>query len=221
MKTLMAFCFALFLIVGCKDKASDKEVEKTTDTATAAQADTSATTAVQPGSDSFDISSVPVSDKTLGDFPFFSVPEGMSYQVEQDKKLHRTYFGVKGKLIPLEGRTFAALVHSKSGSSADFEPLVFEKHYDDLIKSAGGVLISNTKVASAEIQRVGQDELFKYRNVADIYNDPVKCYLVRRANGEIWVQIASNSAAGSITVIQKGELDKNTVAPQAPAEKKD
>ena len=221
MRKLIIICLALGLSTACKQTAKDKETETTANAETAGRADSTTNRAPASEGKSFDINSVPISNKDIGTFPFFGAPEGMSYQVENDKQFHRTYFGINGKLVPIEGRTYAAAVRSESNSSKDFEPLLFEKNYDNLITSVGGVLVSNTKVESAEIERVGRDELFKYHGVADIYNDPVKTYLIRRADAEIWVQLSFNTAAGSITVVQKGDMKQSASIIQAPEIKKD
>jgi hypothetical protein len=216
MRKLIIIISAVLLTTACKDSKEEKP-EATTE---AAQSETPKTTETPDEAKSFDINSVPVSDKDMGAFPYFGVPEGLTYQVEHDKKFHRTYFGINGKLVPIEGRTFAARVFSKSNSSKDFEPLAFEKNYDNLITSVGGVLVSKGKVEKGEKDRVGSDEYFKYGSISDISNEPVQTYLIRRPDAEIWVQLSFNSSAGEITVVQKGEMKQTASIIQATEIKK-
>jgi len=209
MKTPIVIISALLLTTACKETTKEKDGDAVT---ASASRDTAKAAGGAEGNQSvsttkpFDISTVPVSDKELGQFPYFGVPENMVYQEEQNKKFHRSYLGVNGKLVPVEGRTFAAYVFAKSRSSSEFEPLAFENNYDNLIKSVGGILVSNQKIEPEEIERVGKDELFKYHSVADIYNEAVKTYAIRRVDGEIWVQLSFHNAAGNIIVVQKGEM---------------
>ncbi|GAA0539858.1 OmpA family protein [Chitinophaga japonensis] len=199
------FLFSALFILACNSNnknGQQQDADTTAGTGTAGEAQ--ATTA--PQGQAFDINSIPVSDKDLGAFPYFSTPEGFRYQVEEDKEFHRIYHFVDNKLVPVEGRTFTAYIFHDEAKRKEFEPLLFERNYDNLIKSLGGVLVAEGHIPPSELERLGRDELYKYHGPADIWNDDVKTYVIRKPGAEIWVQTSHNTAGGSIVVSQKGEM---------------
>lgn len=80
---------SLFILSCNKKKAEDSNV--TQDSIKTEEKSTSPTT-----SSAFNIDAVPVSDKNIGDFPFFNMPEGL---VSQNKPIEKKYDKVFFRLV--------------------------------------------------------------------------------------------------------------------------
>lgn len=178
---------------------------------------TEATAADQPESDqpgetadpdtqaSFDISSIPVSDHNLGEFPFFSFPEGMTNQNRPvERKFDRLFFAIDGTMTPLEGRVWKTNVTMERGSTDAWSLPYFEKSYDEAIKAVGGVKIYDGGISREEYNRynelatyLGEDGSIGYTG------QTIKVYAIRRGDGgDVYIQLTGNTAAGKINVLQ-------------------
>jgi len=161
----------------------------------------------------FDINSVPVSDKDLGEFPFFSLPKGLE---EQNKAIKRSFdmlfFPIDGVMIPIEGKVWKSYIVKAENSEEDWSLPYFLKSYDEAITSNGGVKIYEGRVAKEEIEKVkDKATYFGEEGSVDYWNESVKTYLIRRANGDdIYIQISGNSASGQLQILQKAAL-KQTI----------
>jgi outer membrane protein OmpA-like peptidoglycan-associated protein len=164
-------------------------------------------------SDKFDINSVPVSDKELGEFPFFSLPEGVE---EQNKAIKRSFdmlfFPIDGVMTPIEGKVWKSNIVKARKSEESWSLPYFLKSYDEIITSVGGVKIFDARVAKDELDRVKeQATYFGEEGSIDYWNDPVRVYLIRRANGDdIYIQISGNTSSGYVQILQKAPL-KQTI----------
>jgi outer membrane protein OmpA-like peptidoglycan-associated protein len=164
-------------------------------------------------SDKFDINSVPVSDKELGEFPFFSLPEGVE---EQNKAIKRSFdmlfFPIDGVMTPIEGKVWKSNIVKVRKSEESWSLPYFLKSYDEIITSVGGVKIFDARVAKDELDRVKEKATyFGEEGSMDYWNDPVRVYLIRRANGDdIYIQISGNTSSGYLQILQKAPL-KQTI----------
>ncbi|MET0466350.1 MAG: OmpA family protein [Chitinophagaceae bacterium] len=192
----------LSLAVACNN--AGKQNETTTDTAqrTAETPKEDATPATSTSS--FNINDIPVSDKELGAFPFFSFPEGLkSMNKPVERKFDQLFFAIEGKMIPLEGRVWKANVSEEN--TGDWSEAFFNKSYDDAIKAAGGVKIFDGTITNEEYARyspgasyLGEDGSIGYAQ------ENIKTYVIRRTNGgDVYIQFSSNNAYGRINILQQ------------------
>ncbi len=145
----------------------------------------------------FDIQSVPVSDKPLGDFPYFSLPAG--YENPNNPKpvidMDRVPFWTGDRLEWVEGRAFQSLIHAVKGKA--FSPFEVERNIEQLITSVGGVKVTDSRIPQDVLDSLEDSYTVRYSaGHGDIYNNPTQTYLVRRADREIWVHLVTNSASG-------------------------
>lgn len=167
----------------------------------------------QSSTSRFDINTVAVSDKNLGDFPFFNIPEDIEIQNKPlQKKFDRLFFPINGVMQPIEGKVWKASLVGKTGTSDSWSLIYFEKSYDEAIKAVGGVKIFEGKVSQEELDRIEeQATYFGEEGSLDYWNDVVKVYIIRRANGEdIYIQFAGNTSTGKLQILQK-EAFKQTI----------
>ncbi len=159
----------------------------------------------------FDLNSIAASDTDLGEFPYFSAPEGAQYinGGGKEKNFERSQVAVDGKLMPVEGPWFGAYLGAKAGTpwSAHF----VEKSYDDIITSLGGVRIFHGRVERTDVERVkALNQLTSSQGNFDYWNkDPISTYVIRRANGAaVYIQVQTNSASGRLQVAQQGKFEQ-------------
>lgn len=161
----------------------------------------------------FDINSIAISDKELGEFPFFSLPKGLQ---EQNKPIKRSFdmlfVPINGIMTPMEGKVWKSYIVKAEDSDEDWSLPYFLKSYDEAITSYGGVKIFDGKVSQQEIDRIKeQATYFGEEGSIDYWNEVVKTYLIRRNNGEdIYIQISGNTAGGQLQILQKAPL-KQTI----------
>lgn len=198
-----ALVSVLILAVACNKK-------ETTVVATATDSTATITT---PSAKAFDINTVPVSDKELGDFPFFTFPQELQAQNPPLQKLYdEIYFPIDDKFVPVEGKSFKSYVVKAENSQNAWLLPYFLKSYDEAIIASGGVKIYDGKMPQAELDLL--KEKAKYlgeQGSIDYWNVPVRTYLIRRANGnDVYVQVSGDTGSGSIQILQK-EAFKQTI----------
>ncbi|MDR3324184.1 MAG: OmpA family protein, partial [Zoogloeaceae bacterium] len=167
--------------------------------------------AEEPGAPTgFDINQIPLTDKDIGAFPFFTPPEGYKYENVKTKDFDRYYFAVREKtLVPIEGRTFRTSVENKKPDSHGHpEILLVERNYENAITTLGGVKVFNGKFPREAYQALSDEDGRRYG--PELRNDPRQTYVIRKLGVEIWVEITCNSAQCKYVVAQKGEM-KQTV----------
>jgi outer membrane protein OmpA-like peptidoglycan-associated protein len=209
MKKQLLSIAATMLVIACNN--ASKQDAANSDS-TAAQATTTETAATPKSTSStFDINSIPVSDKELGAFPFFSFPKGI-YAPNKgvEREYDRIFFPLGGVMTPLEGRIFKAFMSAEKSNG--WSLAFVEKSYDEAIAAVGGVKISDAKVSGEELERIKEKATyFGEEGSIDYWNEPVKVYVIRRPKGDdVYIQWYGNTASGAIQILQK-EAFKQTI----------
>jgi len=154
----------------------------------------------------FKIDDIPFSEKSIGDFPFFNMPEGLVSQNKPiEKKYDQIFFPIEGVMTPFEGKAWKANVVVKEGSSEQWSLPYFQKSFDDAILSAGGVKIFDGEITNEEYEKynkqatnLGEDGGMGYTG------ENIKVYVIRRKDqGNIYIQLTGNSAYGKINILQE------------------
>lgn len=194
------------IVISCKN-GNDKKTENNQDIP---QAETLPNN--EPVETGFDITNIPVSDKEIGAFPFFNLPEGLK---EQNKAINRKYdmlfFPIDGKMTRIEGKVWKSNIISSEGYDSWSLPF-FQKSYDEAILAAGGVKILDGKVSSEELKRIEPEaKYFGEEGSIDYWNEPVRTYIIRRAGGDdVYIQVSGNTSGGVVQILQK-EPFKQTI----------
>ena len=204
----LAIATLALLVISC-NKKTEKQLDNNQDSL-----QTENSNIKQPNNPgAFDINSIPVSDKDLGEFPFFSLPKGVK---EQNKAVKRSFdllfFPINGIMNPIEGKVWKSNIVKAGASEEDWSLPYFLKSFDEAIISVGGVKIFDGKVSKQELDRIDEKaSYFGEEGSMDYWNVPVKTYLIRRASGDdIYIQISGNSAMGELQILQKVPL-KQTI----------
>lgn len=205
----------IILSIGALFAACNKKAEQKTEAAkdTVTIGNTAAAEKSSGETTQFDINAVPVSTAEVGDFPFFSFPQGLDFQNKPvQRSFDRLYFPLNGVMTPIEGKVWKTYVVNGKGNTEEWSLPYFLKSYDEAITKVGGVKIFDDKVAQPELDRIKEDaKYFGEEGSIDYWNEPVKVYVIRRANGDdIYIQLYGNTSTGAIQILQKVPVEQGT-----------
>lgn len=165
-----------------QQNSGDSTITTSTTTTNTVPAGTTATTK------KFDLNTVPVSDKPLGAFPYFNLPDGyQNFSKNAIVNFDVAYFWVKDHFERPEGKIFYDRITAKEGKS--YSDLELIRNLDDVITKVGGLKVSEGKVPSDSSSVIPQNNGLKYMNgYGFISNAVTTTYLIRRADKNIWIQ---------------------------------
>lgn len=199
--TRAALTLASFLVLSAC-KPHDESATAAADAPAAADTGSGAAPSAEK---SFDIGSVPVSNVTLGEFPYITLPAGYSsgsYSTET-KDFARFPFWVKGEPHWVEGKMYLATFGAESGKSmSEYE---VKKSFDALVQQMGGQKVSEEKIPNDTIKGWGEEITAGFVDgLGDVYNEPATTYLIRRADGNIWIHLAVSGVGSYVIAKEKG-----------------
>lgn len=212
---IIALAALTIILAACNSK--EARLEQRSEPADSVTTETKTTTPTA-ASGEFDITTIPVSEAKLGEFPYVMPPKDYCYGYcsswdgkanEKDiKDTDKEYFAVNGKLIPVEGKTYKVYIEkNRDADNKRFNRLVVLNSLDKDIKALGGVQVNNVPVTNAEFKRVGDEELITrgYGKSIDVnLLDDVKTYVIRTKDKEIWIQFnLMDEESGRIGVLEK------------------
>lgn len=206
MRKTVILLAAATLLAACQQGKKAEDSKGNDSTAIDSTAiDSVATTSSTPKT--FDIESIPVSSADIGQFPYFTLPEGL---VTQNKPLERKFdvcfFPINGTMTPKEGKLWKSYIVAAPGQ--EFSQRYFEKSFDDYLAQIGGVKIFDGHITKTEEDRYIKDDPNK-GDEGDIgyANENIKVYVIRTAKeGNIYVQLSANNASGKLNILQEKGL---------------
>ena len=182
----------------------------------AAAAEAPAAVTPAPAATSFDINTIAVSDKPLGEWPYLVLPAGYKFSgnlANNTKDLARVPFWTGGQLLWMEGKTFEAELRAGDGKTySRFEML---KGIDQALTALGAVTLTQRSYDET-VYEANKAELAPFRSEFDDiggaywYDKDARTYLIRRADKAIWVVVYADNYNGAVLVAE-GPL------PEAPA----
>lgn len=182
----------------------------------ASTAQTPAAATAAPAVTSFDINTIAVSDKPLGEWPYLVSPAGYQFSgnlAEKTKDLARVPFWTGSQLLWVEGKTYEAELRAGDGKTySRFELL---KGIDQALTALGAVTLTQRSYDET-VYEANKPELAPFRSEFDDiddaywYDKDARTYLIRRADKAIWVVVYADNYDGAVLVAE-GPL------PEAPA----
>ncbi|AWV05813.1 OmpA family protein [Marilutibacter maris] len=149
----------------------------------------------------FDLAAVPVSDHTLGAFPFIALPTGYEAINEQTLNIARVPFWTGDRLENVEGKAYLATIQEQSGHT--YSDLELERNVQHVIEQAGGVLVTDSAIAPDLLEGVSRDVR---KNLVDgwgdVYNNPVQTYVIRGADKTVWLHLCADSAGAGMIIVE-------------------
>lgn len=154
-----------------------------------------------------DISTIPVSHATLGEFPYIQLPTGLKLLNSQAYTHQKDFlfFPVDGQMQRLEGNVWRAFITDDGSVGNGWSYDYFERKIIAAITQLGGVKIFEGKVRKAELDRIKEDATyFGDEGSIDYWNNKVLVYLIRRQDGHnVYCQFSGYSAGGQLQVLQQ------------------
>ncbi|MGH8075667.1 MAG: OmpA family protein [Lysobacter sp.] len=192
---------------GDRDADIDTAAEREGDSAPQTTAETPVSEAATPDEPTgFDIESAPVSQATLGDFPYFTLPAG--YENPNNpipvRDFDRVAVWTGDRLEWVEGRIFESFVHAADGKG--WSRLEVIRNLDHQVKQAGGVKVTDSEPPQEIIDTWDEEQPYS-EGRGDIYNGKVNTWLVRRSDRNIWLHFTGDTASGSWMVIESAPFE--------------
>lgn len=150
----------------------------------------------------FNINSMPISTTDIGDFPFFSAPDGATF-INNPKVLEFDFivFATPENIYEVEGKTFRSHVHKDKNSTVEISGRYLNKSFEDAILNAGGTKVFDGKLTKEQKEKYKQLATYAGSNGSlDIWNDAIATYVIRKNEGNVY--IAMTKATGNTTSIQ-------------------
>jgi len=146
----------------------------------------------------FDISKIPISNVSLGKFPYITLPKGYELYDNIIVNFEKIPLWTGQHIEFIEGQLFSSAIHQnedyKEGSF-----LELQRNLEHIIQQLGGQRIANNPIPKAEIDKIPQKFQVDYvSGLGDIFNNSTQTYVIRQANKNIWFQLtqAGNNSAG-------------------------
>lgn len=192
-----ASALALLLATACNRPDTSGHDESTPASAAGSEsASTTTPAAAAATSHAFDVSSLPVSDAPLGEFPYLGLPDGYQARNPITGKFERVPFWTGDRLEWIEGRVYGAGIAPAQGH--EYSQLELARNLQALVEQLGG-----RHVGSGRIPQQAIDEILKSTiavdhvdGLGDIYNEAVDTYVIHRADRDIWIQLTRSGHAG-------------------------
>ncbi|MCL2644665.1 MAG: hypothetical protein FWD51_04305 [Betaproteobacteria bacterium] len=161
----------------------------------------------------FDVNALPVTDKDIGGFPFFTPPKGYRYvtdsmsTLEETVSLHEAFYHHfpvgSDRLYTVEGKILKVWLYNEKQKSA-YDPNfdVIHSHYDKVITAAGGVKVFDSEIKPDEVFGIlTPDVLLSNRTLSQ--SSMRRTYVVRTKSIEAWFELSCAVDGCVIVVTQK------------------
>lgn len=211
---IIALAALTIILAACNSK--EARLEQRSEPADSVTTETK-TTAPTAASGEFDITTIPVSEVELGEFPFIDPPKGYCYDYcsswtgkanpKHIKSMDKEYFAVNGKLLAVDGKSYKETIEKNMQTDTQkFSRVFVENSYEKAIKALGGVQLNNVAISNEEVNRVGKEELTTkgFGNSID-FNllEDIKTYVIRTKDKTVWIQFFGlNEESGRITILE-------------------
>ncbi|BCX72250.1 OmpA family protein [Acinetobacter bereziniae] len=198
---LLLLVLPTFGLIGCS-KPEKAEVITTESSASSVASETVKTESIQ---NTFDLSQIPISNITLGQFPYISLPNGYQFHDATKVNFEKIPFWTGQHIQNIEGQLYSAAIQQnedyKEGSF-----LELQRNLENVIQQLGGKQITMSKIPQQALDKLPQKFQVDYvAGLGDVFNNPTQTFVVRQANKNIWFQLTQtgNGNAGLLVAETK------------------
>lgn len=195
--------------VGADAPGADTDTGDNT-TARAPAADANPGDGAEPEETGFALDSVPVSDVALGEFPYFSIPEGHQEDPLDTQRLDfaQAAFWTGDRHEVVEGRVYATGIRLKRGTDKQFSSLQVVRDLQQVIESAGGVEVFQGEVPKEAREEAAVKSLMRqYDTESRCWDhDPAQVFVIRREDRDIWVRTCQSRRFAGFIVAETQAL---------------
>src|SRR5690606_10257421 len=173
----------------------------------------------------FDVGGLPVSTAPLGTHPYFSIPEG--HRGNPRKTFHAEFasaaFWTGDRFEVIEGPVYATGIRRAGGGGPSFSALQVAGELEQAITAAGGVKIFDGQVPPGAREDEAMTRVMEpYDTEAKCWaHDPVRIYVIRRDDREIWIRSCLNRRFAGLIVAETGTLESTVKLLEADRLKRD
>jgi len=198
---LLLLVLPTFGLMGCS-KPEKAEVITTESSASSVASETVKTESIQ---NTFDLSQIPISNITLGQFPYISLPNGYQFHDATKVNFEKIPFWTGQHIQNIEGQLYSAAIQQnedyKEGSF-----LELQRNLENVIQQLGGKQITMSKIPQQALDKLPQKFQVDYvAGLGDVFNNPTQTFVVRQAHKNIWFQLTQtgNGNAGLLVAETK------------------
>lgn len=209
MKKTLATLLLAQLLFSCNNvKNEDKQTESQETVAIEEKKDVENPIAEQP---TFDINTIPISSEDIGDFPFFTAPEGSNYiNRPKVKDFDFIVFVTPDDIYEVEGKTFRTHVHPDRKSETEVSGRYLIRSFEDAILNAGGIKVFEGKLTGERKDKYAELCTYAGSNGSiDIWNNNIATYIIRRDDGNIFIALDKGKQnTTSIQIVQEKPFEQ-------------
>lgn len=194
---------------------TEESIEQGTENIAEGTADATAGEITEEVSDSFDIADIPISNADIGDFPFFTAPEGAMY-INNPKPMEFDFivFVTPDDMFEVEGKTFRSYIQRDRKSDTEISGRYLFRSYEDAILSAGGVKVFEGRLRDERLQQYRDLCTYAGSNGSiGISNHEIVSYVIRRNDGNIYISMEKKSSPSSAIQIVQEKAFEQTIQP--------
>ncbi len=166
----------------------------------------------QMSSTKFSIENIPFSTTDLGDFPFFTAPDGAIYvNNTKTKPFDFIVFVTPDDIFEVEGKTYRSWVHADKENKAELSGRYLFKSYDDAITQAGGVKIFEGILDGNRLEQYNKLCTYAGDDGSFIPNgdQQIVTYVIRRKEGNIYIALEKKDfPSTSIQIVQEKPFEQ-------------
>ncbi|MFS2156726.1 OmpA family protein [Pseudomonas sp. Pseusp122] len=157
----------------------------------------------------FEAASLPVSDVSLGAFPYIALPNGYVIATTPDvSDFDQVPFWTGDHLEVVEGKVWSAHIDAAQGKA--FSDLELQRNLESVVSSLGGSKIFDGRIAQDASQKIKdwpRDFALKYNSgLGDIWNNATQVFVIHRADRDIWIHLCSYSFGGGLLIAETKPL---------------
>jgi len=155
----------------------------------------------------FSIDNIPFSTSDLGDFPFFTAPDGAKYiNNVKTKAFDFLVFVTPDDIFEVEGKTYRSWVQEDPESKTELSGRYLFKSYDDAITKVGGVKIFEGALDAERLEQY--NKLCTYAGDDGSFipsgDQQIVSYVIRRKEGNIYITLEKKDfPSTSIQIVQE------------------
>ena len=155
----------------------------------------------------FDWSTVPVTESDIGEFPYFTTPEGTkvsSGRGEIDVDFGKLELFIDDKFLPVEGRVKTLPILPEKG---DWNQYKFDASIDKYLLGIGAKKVAEGKIPKAKLLELGSANVGRFVP-GDPYNNPVRIFAINHPEQRVFISISSSTAAAYIGIVKLADFQQ-------------
>ncbi|WDS35154.1 OmpA family protein [Pseudoxanthomonas sp.] len=169
----------------------------------------SAPATASPAAKVFDVASLPVSSVALGAFPYIKLPDGYEpTNRTETADFDQVPLWTGDRLEPVEGKIWWTGVSTASGKT--FSQLELTRNIETVVTAMGGQEIFGgdiPDVAKDALKSWPGDPLVRFNDgLGNVLGNPVKVFVVHRADRDIWINLSSYQFGGGLLIAETAPM---------------